>query len=92
MGSELIPSSLTYRGEVSNAASKENTTPFFGVSLNLPSDDFPNPCGLGLVLGLAWSCLKLMNLGPDFASTGSMCASLEAGPCKVVPSCTPVRG
>ena len=79
MGSELVPSPLTYTGEVSNATSKGNTTPFFGVSLTLLKGDFLNPRGLGLVLGLARSCLKLMNLGPSSPSIRSTYTSSAQG-------------
>ena len=52
IGSELVLSPRTCTCEVFSADSKENTTPFFGVNLNLSTSDFPNPCGLGLVLRL----------------------------------------
>ena len=66
------------------AASKENTTPFLKMSLNLLTSDFPNLCGLRLVLGFSWSCLMLMNLGFGYAPTKSTCAFFKASTCKAL--------
>ena len=43
MDSKLVLSHMTCTSEVSSAASKENTTPFFEVSLILASGDLSNP-------------------------------------------------